>query len=48
MLATVGGISMPVTLDTGAEVSVLPEKADSVLEYTGENITLTGVFDNLT
>ena len=48
MLATVGGISMPVTLDTGAEVSVLPEEADSVLRYTGEKVTLTGVFDNLT
>ena len=48
ILATVGGISMPVTLDTGAEVSVLPEEADCVLRYTGEKVTLTGVFDNLT
>ena len=48
MLATVSGISMPVTLDTGAEVSVLPEQADCVLTYMGEKVTLIGVFDNLT
>ena len=30
MLATVGGISMPVTLDTGAEVSVLPEECGGI------------------
>ena len=48
MLATVGGISMPVTLDTGAEVSVLPAEADCVLRYTGEQVTLMGVLDNLT
>ena len=48
MLATVGGISMPVTLDTGAEVSVLPAEADCVLRYTGEEVTLIGVLDNLT
>ena len=48
MLAAVGGISMPVTLDTGADVSVMPEEADCVLRYTGEIVTLTGVFDNLT
>ena len=34
MLATVGGISMPVTIDTGAEVSVLPIEADCVRRYT--------------
>ena len=48
MLATVCGISMPVTLDTGAEVSVLPAEADCVLRYTGEQVTLTEVLDNLT
>ena len=48
MLATVGVISMPVTLDTGVEVSVLPEEADCVLKYTEEKVTLTGIFDNLT
>ena len=46
MLATLGGISMPVTLDTGAEVSVLPMEADCVKRYTGETVTLSGVFDN--
>jgi len=48
MLATVVGILMPVTLYTGEEVSVLPEEADSVLKYTGEKVTLAGVFDNST
>ena len=48
LLATVGGISMPVTLDTGAEVSVLPIEADCVKKYTGETVTLGGVFDNVT
>ena len=32
MLATVGGISMPVTLDTGAEVSVLPTVSGATRE----------------
>ena len=48
MLATVGGISMPVTLNTGAEVSVLPMEAECVKRYTGETVTLGGVFDNAT
>ena len=38
MLATVRGISMPVTLDTGAEVSVLPMKAECVKQYMGKQI----------
>ena len=48
MLATVGGITMPLTLDTGAEVSVLPIEADCVKRYTGETVTLGGVFENAT
>ena len=48
LLATVGGISMPVTLDTGAEVSVLPIEAECVKRYTGETVTLGGVFENAT
>jgi len=48
MLATVGGISMPVTLDTGAEVSVLQREADCVLKMTGEKVNLTGVFEDQT
>ena len=48
MLATVGGITMPLTLDTGAEVSVLPIEADCVQRYTGEMVTLGGVFENAT
>ena len=46
MLATVGGITMPITLDMGAEVSVLPREADCVKKYTGETVTLRGVFDD--
>ena len=48
LLATVGGISMPMTLDTGAEVSVLPIEAECVKKYTGETVTLGGVFENAT
>ena len=48
MLATVEGITMPVTLDTGAEVSVLPMAADCVKRYTGVTVTLGGVFENAT
>ena len=48
MLATVGEITMPLTLDTGAEVSVLPIEADCIKRYTGETVTLGGVFENAT
>jgi len=39
---------MPVTLDTGAELSVLPEEAYWVLKFTGEKVSLTGIFDDST
>jgi len=46
MLANVGGISLPVTLDTGAEVSVLPEEAECMQRLTGETVTLMGILES--
>jgi len=41
VLAKVGGITMPVTLDSGVTISLLPEEANCVTRYTGKTVTLT-------
>jgi len=40
LIAQVGDITMPVTLDTGATVSMLPEEANCVVRWTGEKVSL--------
>jgi len=40
LLAQVGDLSLPVTLDMGAQVSLFPEKANCVVSWMGEEVTL--------
>jgi len=39
----VGGVCIPVTLDTGADLTLLPVKFDCVKRYTGESSIVRGV-----
>jgi len=46
MLANVGGISLPVILYTGAEVSVLPVEAKCMQRLTRETVLLMGKLES--
>jgi len=43
VLAEVGGICIPATLDTGADVTLLPKELDCVKQLTGETTTVKGI-----
>jgi len=40
LIAQVGDLSLAIALDTGAQVSLLPEETNCVVSWTGEKVTL--------
>jgi len=44
-MAKVGGICIPVTLDTGADITLLPAESDCVEQYMGKTAVVMGVWD---
>jgi len=44
-MAMVGGVCIPITLDTGADITLLPAELDCVREYTGKTALVKGVWD---
>jgi len=44
-MARVGGVCLPITLDTGVDITLLPAELDCVQEYTGRTAVVKGVWE---